>query len=215
LGVYHHGVDPVTAFVLAGGKSSRMGRDKAFLELEGRTLLSWALEAAHAVTASTWIVGSAAKFAAFGPIVEDAYSGRGPLAGIHAALSGSATNLNLILAVDLPFIQSDLLQYLIAQARESPAVVVVPRTEEGLQPLCAVYRRQFAEAAEASLRAGKNKIDSLFAEVDTRVIEPEELELNGFRQEMFRNLNTEQDWKAASQAKPFIIGQVARLKTDD
>ena len=81
--------------------------------------------------------------------------------------------------------------------------------------MCAVYRRQFAEVAERSLRAGRNKIDSLFAEVDTRIIEPEELEQNGFQQEMFRNLNTEQDWKAASQAKPFIIGQAARLKTED
>ena len=108
LDVYHHGVDPVTAFVLAGGKSSRMGRDKAFLELEGRTLLSLALEAASAVAASVWIVGNAAKFAAFAPVVEDMYSERGPLAGIHAALAATATDLNLILAVDLPFIQTEL-----------------------------------------------------------------------------------------------------------
>lgn len=174
-----------------------MGRDKAFLQLEGRTLLSRVLEAASAVAASIWIVGNAAKFAPFAPVVEDMYPERGPLAGIHAALAATATDLNLILAVDLPFIQSDFLQYLISQARESPAVVVVPNADGGLQPLCAVYRRHFAEVAERSLRAGKNKIDSLFAEVNARIIEPEELEQNGFQQEMFRNLNTEQDWKAA------------------
>jgi molybdopterin-guanine dinucleotide biosynthesis protein A len=195
--MYHHGVDPVTAFVLAGGKSSRMGRDKAFLQLEGGTLLTLALEAASAVAASVWIVGSTAKFAAFAPVVEDMYPERGPLAGIHAALSATATDLNLIMAVDLPFIQSDFLQYLISQARESPAVVVVPKAGGGLQPLCAVYRRHFAEVAERALRTGRNKIDSLFAEVNTRIIEPEELEQDGFPQEMFRNLNTEQDWKAA------------------
>ncbi|MGA8311606.1 MAG: molybdenum cofactor guanylyltransferase [Terriglobales bacterium] len=195
--MYHHGVDPVTAFVLAGGKSSRMGRDKAFLQLEGRTLLSLALEAASAVAASVWIVGNAAKFAAFAPVVEDMYAERGPLAGIHAALAATATDLNLIMAVDLPFIHSDFLQYLISQARESPAIVIVPKADGGLQPLCAVYRRHFAEVAERALRAGKNKIDSLFAEVNARIIEPEELEQNGFQQEMFRNLNTEQDWKEA------------------
>ena len=202
LDMYHHGVDPVTAFVLAGGKSSRMGRDKAFLQLEGRTLLSLALEAASAVAANVWIVGSAAKFAAFAPVVEDIYAERGPLAGIHAALAGTATDLNLIMAVDLPFLQSGFLQYLISQARKSPAVVVVPKAGGGLQPLCAVYRRHFAEVAERSLRAGRNRIDSLFAEVNTRIIEPEELEQNGFEQEMFRNLNTEQDWKAAQIRMP-------------
>jgi len=207
LDVYHHGVEPVTGFVLAGGKSSRMGRDKAFLQLKGQTLLSLALEAASAVAASVWIVGSTAKFAAFGPVVEDIYPERGPLAGIHGALASTATDLNLIMAVDLPFLQPNFLQYLISQARESPAVVVVPKTDGGLQPLCAVYRRRFVEVAERSLRAGRNKIDSLFAEVQTRPIEPEELERNGFQQEMFRNLNTEQDWKAASQPNQLSLGK--------
>lgn len=174
-----------------------MGRDKAFLQLGGRTLLSLALEAAGALAASVWIVGNAAKFAAFAPVVEDMYPERGPLAGIHAALAATTTDLNLILAVDLPFIHSDFLQYLISQAHKSAAVVVVPKADGGLQPLCAVYRRRFAEVAERSLRAGKNKIDSLFTEVTARIIEPEELEQNGFQQEMFRNLNTEEDWKAA------------------
>src|SRR4029077_13623775 len=89
--------------------------------------------------------------------------------------------------------------YLLEQARRSAAEVVVPRTTGGWQPLCAVYRREFAAVAERSLRAGRNKIDSLFAEVPTRVIEPEELEQNGFAEDMFRNLNTEQDWQAAKQ----------------
>jgi molybdopterin-guanine dinucleotide biosynthesis protein A len=69
-----------------------------------------------------------------------------------------------------------------------------------LQPLCAVYRRDFAEVAERSLVADKNKIDCLFAEVQTRVINQDELERNGFSEEMFRNLNTELDWQEARQA---------------
>ena len=127
------------------------------------------------------------------------YPGRGPLAGIQAALAATRTELNLITAVDMPFLQLDFLNYLIAQARASQAAVVVPRAGGGLQPLCAVYRKDFAEVAERSLRAGKNKIDRLFAEVQTLVIEQEELERNGFTEEMFRNLNTEQDWQEAKQ----------------
>ena len=85
--VYHHGVDSVTGFVLAGGESSRMGQDKAFLPFGGRTCWRSALELARAATGNAWIVGSAEKFAAFGPVVEDMYPGRGPLAGIQAALA--------------------------------------------------------------------------------------------------------------------------------
>ena len=197
--MYYHGVDSVTGFVLAGGKSSRMGQDKAFLQLRGRTLLAHALERAQAATGNAWIVGSAEKFAAFGPVVEDMYPGRGPLAGIQAALAGTRTDLNLITAVDMPFLQLDLLNYLITRARASKAEVVVPRAGGGLQPLCAVYWKDFAEVAQRSLRAGRNKVDSLFAEVQTLIIEQQELERNGFGEEMFRNLNTEQDWQEAKQ----------------
>jgi len=195
--VYHRRVDSVSGFVLAGGQSSRMGRDKAFMQLGGRTLLAHALQSAMAATGSVQIVGSAEKFAAFGSAVEDIYPGQGPLAGIHAALAGTRTELNLIMAVDMPFLETELLNYLVVQARRTSAILVVPEAGGRLQPLCAVYRRAFAEVAERSLRAGENKIDRLFCEVETRVIEHEELERNGFTEKMFRNLNTEQDWQEA------------------
>lgn len=77
-----HGVSlDVAAFILAGGKSTRMGTDKAFVVLEGRTLLARTLDLARAVTADVRIVGAAEKFAAFAPVVEDVFSGCGPLGG--------------------------------------------------------------------------------------------------------------------------------------
>jgi molybdopterin-guanine dinucleotide biosynthesis protein A len=180
-----------------------MGQDKAFMQFGERTLLAHALELARAATGNGWIVGSAEKFAASGPVVEDMYTARGPLAGIQAALAGTRTELNLITAVDMPFLRLDFLNYLIAQARASQAAVVVPRASGGLQPLCAIYRKDFAEVARRSLEAGKNKIDPLFAEVRTLIIEPTELEQNGFGEDMFRNLNTEHDWQEAKQ-KPSV-----------
>ena len=199
--VYYHGVESITGFVLAGGKSSRMGQDKAFMQVGGRTLLAQVLEVANSATGNAWIVGSKEKFAAFGPVIEDTFPGQGPLAGIHAALAETRTELNLMIAVDMPFVRADFLDYLAAQARESAAVVVVPRTNIGFQPLCAVYRRAFADVAERSLRAGKNKVDRLFSEVKTQVIEPEELARGGFGDEMFRNLNTEKDWQEATEKR--------------
>ena len=187
----------ITVFVLAGGKSSRMGSDKAFLRLQEETLLTRALQIAGSVAEEVRIVGDGKKFAALGPVVEDTYRDRGPLGGIHAALSSTTTELNLILAVDLPFVVPKFLKYLLVRARESGAMVTVPRAGSGLQPLCAVYRRGFAEVAEPSLREGKNKIDLLFAKVTTSVIEESELVRAGFPAGMFRNLNTPAEFEMA------------------
>jgi molybdenum cofactor guanylyltransferase len=187
----------VAAFVLAGGKSTRMGKDKAFLALGEHTLLARALALAGTVTREVRIVGDVNKFSAFGPAVQDVYRNRGPLGAIHAALVNTTTELNLMLAVDLPYLQPEFLQYLISEARRTGAVVTVPRAGGGLQPLCAVYRRAFADVAERSLREGRNKIDRLFDDVETRVVGEEELSQAGFSGEMFRNLNTPEEWEEA------------------
>jgi phospholipid/cholesterol/gamma-HCH transport system ATP-binding protein len=220
--MYHrHMVDtsPVTAFILAGGKSTRMGADKALVPLEGRPLLVRAMELARSVTSDVRIVGSAEKFASFGPVVEDIFRDSGPLAGIHAALRNSSSDLNLILAVDLPFVSPAFLRYLVARARDSAAVVTVARAGGGCQPLCAVYRQKFADRAEAALRAGHFKIDALFDSVPTDVITETELEEAGFSVTIFRNLNTLDELEAAtrevgapvdrSQAKPESGGVTA------
>jgi molybdopterin-guanine dinucleotide biosynthesis protein A len=191
----------ITAFVLAGGKSSRMGSDKAFLRWGEETLLSHALKTASAVAREVRIVGDVEKFAAFGRVIEDVYRDRGPLGGIHAALSSTMTDLDLMLAIDLPFVGPKFLRYLMSCARESGAVVTVPRAGSGLQPLCAVYRREFAEVAEQSLRDGKNKIDALFETVPTCVIEEDDLVQAGFSVEMFQNLNTPEEWEKAKSLR--------------
>ena len=187
----------VTAFILAGGKSTRMGTDKAFVDYEGRTLLARALDLARSITPDVRIVGSPEEFAPFAPVVEDIFRDCGPLSGIHAALRSSPSELNVMLALDTPFVSWAFLQYLISQAQSAPeAVLVVPRDSEGWQPLCAVYRREFAEAAERALLAGRNRIDLLFDAVRTRVIEKEELEGAGFSRSIFRNLNTPEELEA-------------------
>jgi len=187
----------VTISILAGGKSTRMGADKAFVEFQGRTLLARSLELARSVSADVRIVGSRDKFALFAPVVEDEFRDCGPLGGIHAALRASQADINLILAVDMPFLSRAFLEYLIEQARGAPdAIVVVPRCDGGSQPLCAIYRREFAAAAENALRAGQNKIDLLFEMVHTRVIAQSELESAGFTSNMFRNLNTPEELEA-------------------
>jgi molybdopterin-guanine dinucleotide biosynthesis protein A len=190
-------VDGVTAFILAGGKSSRMGTDKAFLQLGCHTLLARALALVAAVAEQVRIVGDPQRFLPFGRVVQDVFVAHGPLGGIHAALCESQTQLNLMLAVDVPFVESRFLEYLIASACQCAAVVTVPHPAGGWQPLCAVYRREFAAPAERALRKGQNRVDTLFSQVETRAIGEEELIRMGFSTRMFRNLNTPTDWQNA------------------
>jgi molybdenum cofactor guanylyltransferase len=202
--MYHRPMDgtsaDVSAFILAGGKSTRMGADKAFVMFDGCTLLVRALGLVRAVTPEVRIVGDASKFESFAPVVEDVFRECGPLGGIHAALRASQTGLNVILAVDLPFASPALLQYLIKRARECvSATVTVARAGGGWQTLCAVYRREFADAAEQALRAGRYRIDALFDASRTQVIEEDELEMAGFSSKMFRNLNTREELEAARE----------------
>jgi len=192
----------VTAYILAGGKSSRMGADKALLEFEGETLLARTLRKARSVAGRVCIVGAREKFELYGPVIEDVYADRGPLAGIHAALQATTTELNLVMAVDLPFLPESALKYLLEQARACDAVVTIPRIGGFRQTLCAVYRLEFAELAEESLRSGRNKIDPLYEQTSVRVLEEEELAEVDIEASMFENLNTPQDLERAVRARP-------------
>jgi len=182
-------------FVIAGGKSSRMGADKAFLDFGGQTLLNRALTVIGAACDRVAIVGDPGRFAKYESVVADIFSGCGPLAGIHAALVHSSAELNLMLAVDMPFVSAELLGFLFSAAadEENHAIITVPRTSRGFQPLCAVYRRDFSTTAEQALRAGKYKIDAAFSGVAVRVIEEAELAAAGFTEKSFFNVNTPQD----------------------
>jgi molybdopterin-guanine dinucleotide biosynthesis protein A len=189
-------------FLLAGGKSSRMGADKAFLDFGGQTLLERALTSMSAVCDRIAVVGDPARLAKFESpkcesVVADIFPGCGPLGGIHAALVHSSASLNLMLAVDMPFVSRELLAFLFAAAENTDATITVPRTSRGLQPLCAVYSRDFCTIAEQALREGKYKIDAAFVDVTLRVIEESELAAAGFSEQTFFNVNTPQDRGAA------------------
>lgn len=195
--LYDRKMKSIAAFILAGGRSSRMGADKAFLELAGKSLILRAIATARESAPDVKIVGDPRKFAAFGPVIEDVYRDRGPLGGIHAALTNSEAEWNLILAVDLPFVPEQFLKHLLARAESSGATVTVPSVGGYFQPLCAVYRKAFVFAAERALSEGKNKIDQLFREVTVCAVPEEEIVANGFDLSIFRKLNTPEEWQAA------------------
>ena len=194
------------AYLQAGGKSTRMGENKAFLDFLGQTMLARALHTLSRACSEVSIVGDPATFAGYGRIISDIFPNCGPLGGIHAALAHSSAELNLMLAVDMPFVTAELLNFLLRAAEGSDrvtanAIVTVPRTSRGLQPLCAVYRRAFATIAEQALKAGNYKIDAAFAHIPIRVIDEQELAAAGFSEDNFFNVNTPEDRRAAGNLK--------------
>ena len=185
----------MSAFVLAGGRSSRMGADKAFLPLGGDSFLSIALRNARTVSPEPLIVGEAARYAAFGMVVEDRFRGCGPLGGIHAALCATRTEWNLILSVDLPLMVPEFLGWIVNQAITGEQLVTVPRRNGRFEPLCAVYRRGAVQNIEQALRSGDFKVDAVFAKVPTRCLSEAAIQAAGFRDEIFRNVNTPEDYE--------------------
>jgi molybdopterin-guanine dinucleotide biosynthesis protein A len=199
----------VSAFVLAGGESSRMGSDKALLVLPtGETLLDRALHLAKTVSDTVKLVAPNARYSerVGVPVVEDIYPACGPLAGIHAALSVSATELNLVLGVDCPLVTPELLRFLVRVAAGTDKLATVPRVAGHLHNVCAVYRREFAKIAEKILagsaaagNTGKRsgtRIDCLFTETPSRIVEEDELREAGFGAELFANVNTPTEFAA-------------------
>jgi molybdenum cofactor guanylyltransferase len=187
----------VSGFVLAGGKSVRMGQDKATLELNGRTLLEHALAAMRAVCREVAVLGRYERYGALAPTYEDIFPGCGPLGGIHAALSNSQTEFNLIIAVDTPFLAPGFLSYLAERAVTSGAVVTAPEIDDYPQPLCTVYSLDFLPIAEKAIKAGNYKITPLFPRNQTLVIKESELRRFAFAADMFENLNTPEDMDRA------------------
>jgi molybdopterin-guanine dinucleotide biosynthesis protein A len=194
-------VQDITVFIIAGGKSSRMGQDKAFLKIKGRMLIDHAILQAHSVADDIFIVGPKEKFGAFGRIVKDIYPDCGPLGGLHAALDRSRTNLSLMLALDTPFVTPEFLKFLVSEAQSSKAVVTVPRTKDGLQPLCAVYGHEFLAIAQTALAAGEYKIDPLFSKIKTQIVDlTDGSQHPQFEAKMFQNINSPEDVERAESA---------------
>jgi molybdenum cofactor guanylyltransferase len=102
-------VEGVTVFMLAGGRSSRMGSDKACSRSAGSDITGARAANGSRGCGESVIVGPRERYAAFGEVIEDVYVGCGPLAGIHAALCASDTDLNLMLSVDMPLMTPELL----------------------------------------------------------------------------------------------------------
>ncbi len=181
----------VTGIVIAGGRSLRMGTDKALVELAGKPLAAWVLDALRSVTDDQLIVTrrkTGHGLSPFNvPVVVDRLEARGPLTGLHAGLKAAESDLCLVVACDMPLVRESLLVLLARSIGVFHAAIPYigegspPKPgefstahEAGIQPLLAAYRRRCIEPIEKLLRQGPVPTGALPAVIKARIVQPAE-----------------------------------------
>lgn len=190
--------EQVEGFILAGGESGRMGRDKALLELGGITLLERTAQLIEPLVERLAIVGPAGRYAAFSlrEIPDDA-PGVGPLGAISTALRHSTGEWNLIVACDLPYLTADWLDFLIRRALASQADALLPQTAGGPEPLCAMYRTTAGATVAAALERGVRKITDGLAGHHVEQLSPVEWKEFDSAGRLFKNMNSRAEYEEA------------------
>lgn len=180
---------PWAGFVLVGGRSSRMGQDKASLPFGGKRLVEHIAAAVAEAAGTVTLVGPPDRYRELGfPVVPDLRPGLGPLSGIHTALSQSRSAWNLIAACDLPAISGAFLKTLKAAAEVSAADCLIPAGPSGqLEPLCAAYHSRCRDTISLALDRQVRKVTDGLAglRISTWQV-PESF--------WFQNVNTPEEW---------------------
>ncbi len=182
--------EAVSVVVLAGGKSSRMGTDKAFVPLLGRPLIEEVLARVAGLGVETLIVTNRPEaYRALGlPLIADVIPDQGALGGIYTAIHAAHSPYALVVACDMPFLNRDLLAYLISL--RAGYDVVVPRLGGVAEPLHALYSKNCLEPIRCSLESGVRKIIAFFPQVRVRYLDEDEIDRFDPAHLSFINVNT-------------------------
>jgi molybdopterin-guanine dinucleotide biosynthesis protein A len=188
----------ISGFILAGGASSRLGRNKALVELGGQPMLRRMAGLLDPLVAHVVVIGPPEEYAGLGlRVMPDEEPGLGPLGGLATALRVSDLPWNLIVGCDLPFLTPEWLEHLIGRAFASQAEIVVPVSEAGAEPLCAVYHRRCRDTFRKALDRGVRKVTDAFAGLAVERILPAEWKAFDSEGWLFKNMNTPADYHAA------------------
>ncbi|CAM3630020.1 molybdenum cofactor guanylyltransferase [Cytobacillus oceanisediminis] len=189
----------ITGIILAGGHSSRMGENKALLQIGGKTVIERIANQLASMSSEMIIVANnQEEYQFLGlPMVSDQWKEKGPLAGIHAGLTASNTLKNLIVACDMPFISTELGKILLKKLDTHQAAV--PEIEGRLHPLYAAYRKDTKEAAEQALRDNRLRIREFLHDINASIMKGDELKRMGFLYEQahFFNMNLPDEYQMA------------------
>ncbi len=181
-----------TGVVLAGGKSTRMGQDKALMEVDGKPLLLHAIEKLKPHVRELLVIGEPRQYGHIWlDVMPDEIPGLGPLGGIVTAMGAARHDRLLVLAVDVPGVNAKLLERLTREMPEN-ADALVPRHEGNLEPLVAAYHRRCADAFMDHITRSQLSMHSALADVRAAYLDINPGE-DGWPEDLFRNLNSPDD----------------------
>lgn len=184
--------EQLTTVVLAGGKSQRMGQDKAFLDWKGQSFIERILDCAEGLTEEVLIVANTKPYEHLGvQVCSDIIPNCGPVGGIYTAMNAIRTPYLLLLSCDIPLLKTALLEHLIAQS--IPCDVNLLTTAKCWQPLTAIYHRRTLPIFEAALETKTLKLRSLLSSMSLQEIACPEDWIS-----CLNNINTPDDLKKIS-----------------
>jgi molybdopterin-guanine dinucleotide biosynthesis protein A len=180
----------VSAIVLAGGKSSRLGRDKALEKIHSSSsIIHTIIEKLQAISDDVIIVANDDKYASFTvKVTSDIYLNKGPLAGLHSGLLAAKHSYALVVACDMPFLNVKLLNYMVNLPLNYDALV--PKIEGLLEPLHAIYSRECIEPIEKMLKSHRFSMLDLFGIVAIQYLFQDTITLFDPQYRSFFNINS-------------------------
>jgi len=190
----------MNAAILVGGKSSRMGSNKAFLELKGKTFIELQIELLREIFDDIFIsANTSSEYEYLNlSIFKDVYPGKGPLGGLYTSLINSSSLHTFMLACDMPFIGPELINHLKDFTKEYD--VVIPKSEKGLEPLHAFYSKKCIDPIKRSLEEDNLRITSFFPHVNVKIVELDNLNLSDCFKNSIKNLNTRDDYEDVTKS---------------
>lgn len=188
----------ITGIILAGGRSSRIGTNKALLKFGDQTILERVFsQLSNVVDRIILISNDQRAYQTFRvPGFSDVYTNCGPLGGLHSGLTHSPSMWNLVLSCDIPLIRSDFLDKMVSFLREGRYDMVLPQTSDGTyHPLCAVYAKTCLPVVEQNLKQGKFKMGLLYSDPRLRVRIVTQSDFP-FSDALLTNVNTREEYLA-------------------
>jgi molybdopterin-guanine dinucleotide biosynthesis protein A len=196
---------PISIVIQAGGQSRRMGQDKALLDFGGQPLIQRVIERLRPLAAEMWITAADSQAYAFTgvPVVPDLLPGKGALGGLHTALSIAATPLVGVVACDMPFVNAALLAYQREVLLNGEWDAAIPRTDAGIEPFHAVYRRKtMLSHVEAAIHSGRLAIYQCVEQASVYWLSAAEITRFDPHGMAFWNINTPEEYlRALKRAK--------------
>jgi molybdopterin-guanine dinucleotide biosynthesis protein A len=184
----------INAYILAGGKSSRMGTDKGLLLIEGKEMIQYVIEQMQSIFENLVIVSNNPEYEKFGlEVISDLIKNIGPAGGIYTALKHSDSQLNFVVSCDMPFVTKEAIEFIVTNSNESQIVLL--ENQGRLEPLFGIYSKDCEPIWLQNIEEGKIKLQDMVKNFKLKTIPVENNEI--FAASFFKNINTKADFDSA------------------